>query len=374
LAATACPQRLGAFGVAGITKPDASADRYNKERSHEAYLPSLAHSASMLWLVSTAPDVSPWLLIIQGRKSSRWRRPGSLAATFVVLVSWSVMPLPQTTQQAAAQPMVAERPPLPGGPKDGPLQLNSAKNYGNKYANGVLPVGDSKYSTTKPQIGNIYACSSYASSLIPSQGGSQIRGPWFINNNTEYIPAKKVTVSGSVQWTGSITNVVSGSTRTITTNDLPSHKTGTFPILRTDPAYRYDQNGNSIAAQSLVYSLTANPSYGAEQCMTNAVGVMLTGVEIFSAFDAGGRDAGAWEMQDGCNGHPQQAHQYHYHTLSSCISDTSVQTVIGFALDGFPITGPKVSNGNILTTTDLDDCHGISSTVLLDGKSTTTYH
>ena len=75
--------------------------------------------------------------------------------------------------------------------------------------------------------------------------------------------------------------------------------------------------------------------------MGGEVGVMTTGVALFNAFDAGGRDAGAWEVQDGCDGHPQISHEYHYHTLSKCISDTSVSTVIGFALDGFPDHGPE---------------------------------
>ena len=102
---------------------------------------------------------------------------------------------------------------------------------------------------------------------------------------------------------------------------------------------------------------------------------MLTGAALFNAFDAGGRDAGAWEVQDSCDGHPQNRGEYHYHTLSSCITDTSVNTIIGYALDGFPITGPKVGPGNILTTSDLDDCHGISSQVTIgDNKKSTTYH
>ena len=96
---------------------------------------------------------------------------------------------------------------------------------------------------------------------------------------------------------------------------------------------------------------------------------MTTGIALFDAFDAGGRDAGAWEVQDGCDGHPQMSSEYHYHTLSKCITDTSVDTVIGFALDGFPITGPKVADDNILTTKDLDECHGITSTVTLDDAS-----
>jgi hypothetical protein len=48
--------------------------------------------------------------------------------------------------------------------------------------------------------------------------------------------------------------------------------------------------------------------------------------------------------------------------------------VIGWALDGFPITGPKVGKGNILSTADLDKCHGLTSTVKINGTKVTTYH
>ena len=51
-----------------------------------------------------------------------------------------------------------------------------------------------------------------------------------------------------------------------------------------------------------------------------------------------------------------------------------MRTVIGFALDGFPITGPMVAAHNILTTADLDECHGITSEIELDGKTVTMYH
>ena len=102
--------------------------------------------------------------------------------------------------------------------------------------------------------------------------------------------------------------------------------------------------------------------------------LFLVGVELFDGFDAGGRDAGAWEVQDSCNGHPQPSGVYHYHTFSSCITDRSVTDVIGFAFDGFPITGPEPASGNVLTTSDLDVCHGITSRITLDGKSVTMYH
>ncbi|HSX45989.1 MAG TPA: YHYH protein [Candidatus Saccharimonadia bacterium] len=254
------------------------------------------------------------------------------------------------------------------------LQLDPSKDYGNKYADGLLPVGDGKYSTSAPAAGTVYACSQYAQNLTSGQGGAQSRGLWFTDNNTEYDVNKKVHVNGSVMWQASFSNNVSDATRTIVTNDLPNHPTGVFPVAASDAAYAYDRNPNSIKGQTLSYSLPSNPTYGNPNCMGGQSGIMLTGVALFNAFDAGGRDAGAWEVQDACSGHPQKDGEYHYHTLSACIKDTNVRTVIGYALDGFPITGPQVAPGNILTTSDLDECHGITSQINLDGKLTTMYH
>ncbi len=254
------------------------------------------------------------------------------------------------------------------------LQLNTAKNYGNKYANGLLPVGDGKYVTHAAKKGYVYACSTYAQNLKTDQGGASTRGPWFTGNNTEYDINKKTHVRGNLKWDANFTNKISGSTRIITSNDLPTHATGIFPIASTDPAYTYDHNPNSIKSQSLSYSLPARPTYSSPTCMGGQAGIMLTGVALFNGFDAGGRDAGAWEVQDNCDGHPEKEGLYHYHTLTTCISNISVTTVIGFALDGFPITGPKIGTNNILTTDDLDECHGITSQLMLDNQKVTTYH
>jgi hypothetical protein len=256
----------------------------------------------------------------------------------------------------------------------GTLTLDTKKDYGNKYADGILPVGDGKYTTDGAKQGYGYACSNYAKNLAEDSGGAMTRGPWFTDNNADYDINKKSHVNGSVMWTADFSNTVSSDTRTIVTNDLPSHPTGIFPIASTDPAYAYDRNPNTIKGQTFTYTLNTNPTYGDPQCIGGEVGIMLTGVALFSAFDAGGRDAGAWEVQDSCSGHPQSDGIYHYHTLSSCIKDTSVSTVIGFALDGFPITGPKVGTNNYLTTSDLDECHGITSEITLDGKKVTQYH
>ena len=275
---------------------------------------------------------------------------------------------------ATVTPKIAIKQPLVTTPAMPGLQLDPAKNYGNKYANGLLPVGDGKYVSDVAKAGYVYTCSGYASNLKTAQGGAGSRGPWFSSDNTQYDINKKLHVQGSVTWQGNLADKLAGTTRTITTNDLPNHATGTFPISASDPAYAYDRNPNTITSQSLSYALSSGPSYGDSKCMGGEAGVMLTGVALFNAFDAGGRDAGAWEIQDSCGGHPQKSGEYHYHTLSSCIKDTNVKTVIGFALDGFPITGPQVGANNILTTADLDECHGLTSQIVLDGKTVTSYH
>ena len=296
----------------------------------------------------------------------------AMAATaYLLLKNKSATPTPSTSKSKSSQSPATNG--TSGSPAQG-TQLDTAKNYGNKYANGILPVGDGKYSSTAPAAGTIYTCKTYAQNLAAGQGGAQKRGPWFVGT-TQYDINKKLHVQGSVLKEASFSNKVSGATRTIITNDIPNHKVGTFPVSPTDPSYAYDRNPNLITEQTFTYSLSASPSYSATpNCMGGEAGIMLTGVALFNGFDAGGRDAGAWEIQDSCDGHPQKEGFYHYHTLSSCIKDVSVKTVIGYALDGFPITGPQVAPGNILTTSDLDACHGLTSQVVLDGKNLTTYH
>ncbi|MBX9765129.1 YHYH protein [Patescibacteria group bacterium] len=240
----------------------------------------------------------------------------------------------------------------------------------NKYANGEVPLGDYKYSTAGPKKGYVYLCNSRKDG-----GGAQAAGPW-INGSTWNL-LEKISVAGAVSWpNAAFSALISGVNRVLSGNGLPkNHTTGTFPVASNDPAYAYDRNPNSIKTQTLSVSIPKNPVYSeTPYCMGGEVGVMLSGVPLFNAFDATLRDAVANEVQDSCGGHPQVSGQYHYHGLSPCFKDVSVETVLGFAFDGFPITGPKVAENKYLTTEDLDICHGIESEIMLDGKRTKTYH
>lgn len=240
----------------------------------------------------------------------------------------------------------------------------------NKYVSGKVPLGDYKYVTNGAKKGYVYLC--HANKDNP---GSMVNGPWMSTSTWNFL--KKISVDGNVKWASAIfKNSPSTSTRSLSGNGLPiNHTTGAFPVAATDDAHAYDPNPNTISSQKLQQNLPLNPVYSSTPyCMGGEVGVMLSGVPLFNAFDAGLRDAPAHELQDGCDGHPQGDGEYHYHNLSTCFKDVKVSTVLGYALDGFPITGPLVAKDKYLTTEDLDECHGLVSDVIIDGKKKTTYH
>lgn len=241
---------------------------------------------------------------------------------------------------------------------------------GDIYANGSVPLGDYKYVTSGPKKGYVYLCN-----VHKDNPGSMVNGPWISGDSWNFL--QKISIQGTVSWpNASFKNTISGSTRTLVTNGLPvSHTTGTFPVSSNDPAAAYDRNPNTISAQSITQSLPANPVYlNTPNCMGGEVGIMLSGVPLFNGFDAGLRDAVAHELQDSCDGHPQGSGEYHYHSLSACMKDSAITTVLGYAYDGFPITGPVVAPGKYLTTKDLDECHGLTSEIVVDGVKKTTYH
>jgi hypothetical protein len=235
-----------------------------------------------------------------------------------------------------------------------------------------LPLGDGKTSPN-PQRGHVYSCQTQFNG-----GGAEGNPPWIDTSKGTWNLKAKISVNGSVDWPQhSFTMSIQDDQRIFTTNDLPDHPSGVFPIHPSDPAYKLDRNPNSIKAQSIRFNVPANPTIAPEPtCVGGEVGIMLSGVLLFSAFDAEGRDAVAHEVQDHCDGHPQEGGYYHYHGLSSCLKDnpTGQSALLGYAFDGFGIYGPYDANGKELTDADLDECHGITSEVEWEGKQVAMYH
>lgn len=235
-----------------------------------------------------------------------------------------------------------------------------------------LPLGDGKISSA-PKAGWIWACHTE-----PDAGGAFRDGPWIKADGTYDLTAKAV-VPGSVTWPSRFNIQVQQGRRIFTSNDLPSHTTGTFPIPYDSTAYLYDRNPNRISAQNVLLDLPANPQLAAQpSCAPGAVGILMSGVALFNALDAPGRDAVAHETQDSCQGHPQVSGMYHYHSVSTCVDDKKPakahSPLVGYMVDGFGIYGRYGEGGKELMSADLDECHGHTHKIEWDGKQVNMYH
>ena len=236
-----------------------------------------------------------------------------------------------------------------------------------------LPLGDNLKSTA-PEIGHLWPCR-----IDPQAGGAFNDGTWINKQAGTFDKTAKPQVPGDVKWPHNLTITVENGSRVFIGNDLPDHGTGVYPVNTETEAYKFDRNPNRIKAHKLSFSLPAEPKLAASpSCAPGAVGILLSGIPLFSAIDAPGRDAVAHEVQDKCDGHPQESGVYHYHNVSPCVADTraadGASGLVGYAVDGFGIFGPYAIGGRKLDTKDLDECHGTTSEVPWDGRRVNIYH
>lgn len=237
-----------------------------------------------------------------------------------------------------------------------------------------LPLGDGKLSTTTPQKNFVFSCT------IPNSPNLPGKAPWINSDGVSWDSTAKVSVQGAVKWLSTFSSSVLNGALTLSGNGLPEHVTGNFPISPSDPAYPYDKNPNAIQSVAIAWGLPLNPQIAATPSCTSlgAIGVLLTGARIFNALDADGRDAVAHEVQDSCGGHPQSIGAYHYHNVSNCVAQTDTagthSPLVGYIADGFGLYGNLGEAGKPLTNLDLDECHGHSHTLSINGLSVTQYH
>ena len=239
-----------------------------------------------------------------------------------------------------------------------------------------LPIGTPNVSTAAAAVGDLYVCDAGN----PNGGGAYAVGPWVDEAAGTWDATKKVSVQGEVKWPmATYREVVNGATRTISSNGLPlGMVSGTFPIAADDPAFAYDRNPNSIAETNTSVTLPVSPATATTPaCLPKAgIGVLKNGVAIFAPVDERNRDAVVYETLDECDGHPQQASTYHYHDVPACVlaASTGASTVVGFARDGFPIVVERDAAGALPTNADLDECHGRTAPIAVDGTVVSMYH
>jgi arylsulfate sulfotransferase len=128
----------------------------------------------------------------------------------------------------------------------------------------------------------------------------------------------------------------SSGTITIDSNNIPN-----FEFVQTTP--------NPLQAQNLHLELALKPALASSVTaapLGGPIAVTVNGLYIFGPTEApqdGFKDPFLNGILDYCNGHTAPRGDYHFHARPDCIADTKkVGTVLGFALDGFPILSPYV--------------------------------
>ncbi len=218
---------------------------------------------------------------------------------------------------------------------------------------------------------------------LPADGAGANNAKDWTNADGTWDYTKKPQVEGNVIWDSKFEITIDeNNNRILTGNGLPNHPTGIFPIAKGTIPWNYDKNPNIISPQPLSFTIPALPQVAsAKSCVGfGPAGYSLTGSAIYHGASTLGNDAAAHEMLDRFGGHTDGTQRYHYHYPTKDLQDhIQFQTqghspLMGYMLDGFGIYGPYGENGELLKSTDLDDCHGHTHSVLWDGKMINLFH
>jgi hypothetical protein len=138
---------------------------------------------------------------------------------------------------------------------------------------------------------------------------------------------------------------------------------------------------NLVYAQKLNYTMTLNPKKAPSVTSTSLgpIGILANGAVIFNPYEGDGKTVAVtgnvyvtdssgvkWGFLDVCNGHPGMGGMYHYHAMPPCVTSVIDKTggpshILGLAFDGFLIYGNKDINGKTVSSSQLDECNGITS-------------
>lgn len=173
-----------------------------------------------------------------------------------------------------------------------------------------------------------------------------------------YNESTPVVVGNNQSMTSTATWTCSGTQRNLTGNGVPNHSTGTFPNSN-DP--------NSLSAQNVSAAMPLSPAIAASTTqVSHVIGYALNSVK-FDPATAGGctvtngqtscvmlNYTGSWNLEalgqtafnfgaDSSNAHTQPDGSYHYHGmptgLMTALGKGQAPTLVGWALDGYPIYG-----------------------------------
>lgn len=155
-------------------------------------------------------------------------------------------------------------------------------------------------------------------------------------------------------------------------NGLSRYPAGRFPAAKAG------DRAPAIALRPFSYRLPADPRPARRPTCVGLgrIGVLLGGAALVAPLREDGGDAQARRILDGCGGRTGSAGLYHRYTVSPCAPDPGRghSRLLGYAVDGFGIYGPRGPGGRRLRTRDLDACHGHTHEIVWDGRRVRRYH
>lgn len=195
------------------------------------------------------------------------------------------------------------------------------------------------------------------------------------------------SVLAATHWGSAITTTYKGDSVVMSTTDIPNHKRDAYYAVPDAQVLVPDSSTAHIVkdptrAQSLSFTIPTKPAYTSKITNTplGSIGVMISGAVLFNPYEGDGTtvamsnnfsltntDGSTVWFVDHCSGHPTPMDgTYHYHAGSTCVTNqvdtrSGPSHLIGVALDGFPIYGPRDIRGKAVPVASLDRCNGITS-------------
>jgi hypothetical protein len=217
---------------------------------------------------------------------------------------------------------------------------------------------------------------------------------------TTSTPNAYTTVYKAMTWGSTITvTYPSACEMTLTTTGIPDYTPNAYylgPSSAGMTTVAYTSATNTALAV-ISYATTIKPTLKGSSATINicptlattttatglgAVGYLISGTAMFNPFemdastaavadnasytftDSTGTQQTAYFL-DQCDSHSNGS-TWHAHGNPNCVTSqvdtaTGPSHIIGIALDGFPIYGGRDINGNLITSSQLDACNGITS-------------
>ncbi|MDB2384934.1 YHYH protein [Polaribacter sp.] len=164
---------------------------------------------------------------------------------------------------------------------------------------------------------------------------------------------------------------VDGDFVTFTTTDLPNHSSPYWE--ETNPLYEayngnnsnWNKNPNTIEEQNITFRIPLHPEEASvkEATSLGPIGISVNGIVFFNQYAGPNEQELTSEINsfDQNLGHPTGTNIYHYHIEPMYLtSNFGKDAFLGLLADGFPVYGPE-EYGKTITSADLDDYHGHTS-------------